>query len=150
MPQSIEERKQKRREYMRNRYATRPEIRRRISEENRARYYANPDESRQKSRAYYNDRKTNPEFKKKVNKLNTVRRFKRLYGITEEERSDILAKQDNKCAICKSDKTKWWHTDHDHKTNRVRGILCHNCNIMIGMSKDNVDVLQAAITYLLR
>jgi hypothetical protein len=38
--------------------------------------------------------------------------------------------------------------DHDHSTNKVRGLLCHYCNVMLGMVHDDVHVLKAAITYL--
>ena len=149
MPRS-EEQRQKRREYMRNRYANNPEVRQRVSETNRIHYYANLDEHRQRSSDYYRSRKTDPEFKKKVNAGITRNRFKRLYGITSEERDAILVSQENKCAICKRFKTKWWHIDHCHKTGKVRGILCHRCNVMIGMAREDIDVLNTAIDYLRR
>jgi len=38
--------------------------------------------------------------------------------------------------------------DHDHKTNEVRGLLCHNCNRALGLLQDDVGNLQKAIEYL--
>lgn len=40
------------------------------------------------------------------------------------------------------------HVDHDHATGIVRGMLCNNCNHMLGLAKDSVEHLQAAINYL--
>jgi hypothetical protein len=60
--------------------------------------------------------------------------------------------QDNKCAICGSTdparKDGDWDVDHDHATGKVRGLLCHHCNIVIGSAQDNIDTLKAAIVYL--
>jgi hypothetical protein len=41
-----------------------------------------------------------------------------------------------------------WHIDHCHTSNRVRGLLCHNCNVGIGNFKDAPDLLRSAAAYL--
>lgn len=47
----------------------------------------------------------------------------------QEDYDALLAQQDGHCAICPSTpKTRRLHVDHDHKTLRVRGLLCHRCN----------------------
>ena len=50
------------------------------------------------------------------------------------------------CAICETDKpgkrAKRWFVDHDHKTNKVRKLLCHQCNLGLGHFKENVELLQ--------
>lgn len=40
------------------------------------------------------------------------------------------------------------NVDHDHTTNKVRALLCQNCNAMIGLGGDNPDRLRAAAAYL--
>ena len=76
--------------------------------------------------------------------------LKRFYGLTIEERDALFASQDGLCAICGTDTPEGngWHIDHDHKTKRVRGILCTRCNTVLGMAKDNIETLRAAIEYL--
>jgi len=74
------------------------------------------------------------------------------YGITREEWNKLFEDQDKKCAICGSDHPKVigrdWHTDHDHKTNRVRGILCRSCNQLLGQAEEDIKILESAIKYL--
>jgi|SRR5882672_1173031 len=73
------------------------------------------------------------------------------YGITEKEWNDIFDKQGRACAICKTTKPKskvGWHTDHNHKTNKVRGILCENCNRGLGMYAEDISFLRHAMVYL--
>ena len=41
-----------------------------------------------------------------------------------------------------------WHTDHDHETKEVRGILCNMCNVMLGHCSDSIARLESAIDYL--
>lgn len=73
------------------------------------------------------------------------------FGITIEEYEIMLDAQGNRCAICggyqviKGDNL---YVDHDHITGRIRGLLCHYCNVGIGMLKDNPQILQNAIDYL--
>ncbi len=53
------------------------------------------------------------------------------------------------CGICGSEiKGKNKHVDHDHKTGKIRGVLCDNCNHMLGMSHENIELLKKAIVYL--
>lgn len=70
------------------------------------------------------------------------------YKINLEEYNNILAKQDNKCAICKKESNTRLHVDHCHDTLKVRGLLCGNCNRALGLFYDNIDSLEKAIVYL--
>ncbi len=65
----------------------------------------------------------------------------------------LLTKQNGKCAICGVHTdfiNKSLSLDHDHKTNKLRGLLCGKCNFVIGNANDNVQVLEQAIEYLKR
>jgi hypothetical protein len=78
-------------------------------------------------------------------------RFKR-YGITKEQYDDLFDAQNGRCAICGTDKPGRNHptlyVDHDHNTGKVRGLLCCDCNLFLGQSKESIDVLKSAIDYL--
>jgi hypothetical protein len=75
-----------------------------------------------------------------------------LYGITPEQFAERLIAQDNRCAICRTDTPngKGWQVDHDHATGKVRGVLCVNCNTLLGHSNDDPARLEAAVAYLSR
>lgn len=47
-------------------------------------------------------------------------------------------------------RNKWKHLDHNHKTGKIRGVLCGHCNSGLGMFRDNPELLQAAVEYLKR
>lgn len=73
------------------------------------------------------------------------------YGIEINDYENLLAAQDNKCAICRkpaSEITKRLFVDHDHKTNAVRGLLCSDCNFGLGNFKDSKKLLLSAAKYL--
>ncbi len=72
------------------------------------------------------------------------------YGVTKEFLIKLYEKQQGKCAICNEipQSERGLHVDHCHKTNKVRGLLCHGCNTGIGALKENVNVLLQAINYL--
>lgn len=80
----------------------------------------------------------------------------RLYGITIEAYTDLLAEQGGVCAICHQPETtltrrgfpRAMHVDHDHTTGAVRGLLCARCNAGIGMFGDDPARLGTAIEYL--
>ena len=72
------------------------------------------------------------------------------YGITKEEYERLLTDQNGVCAICHEPEQVWQglSVDHDHETGKVRGLLCHKCNPLLGYARDNVNILENAINYL--
>ena len=81
--------------------------------------------------------------------------YKKNFGITLDEYNVLLNKQNGVCAIC-GRKENFMNRgtlyslaiDHDHITNEVRGLLCRDCNVMLGLAKDNTETLKNAIQYL--
>jgi hypothetical protein len=92
-----------------------------------------------------------PENRARANMQSRLRTF----GLTLESFYAIKRAQDFRCAICgrnlpppgeqwgKNDE----HIDHDHKTGRVRGVLCGGCNTALGKLGDNADGLGRALHY---
>ncbi len=96
---------------------------------------------------YYN----NPE-KAKTQRL-------RKYGIDFDKYNEMREQQNYCCAVCKTHETEVaqgraktpataLHVDHCHETGVVRGLLCTNCNIILGKCYDKPDILERAIQYL--
>jgi hypothetical protein len=88
--------------------------------------------------------------KRKLSKINQ-------YGITELDKIKLLEIQKHRCAICeghetivRGGKTISLCIDHNHKTGKVRGLLCSNCNRGLGYFKDNMKSLLNAIRYIKR
>ena len=105
-------------------------------------------ESHNKPKRYINKRNheiKNPE-KTKNNK------YKRQYGITLDDYNKLLDTQNGCCAICKRHKSEFsmaLHTDHNHATGKVRGILCQKCNRGLGFFNDDTELMKEAINYLI-
>jgi hypothetical protein len=73
------------------------------------------------------------------------------FNLTVEEYNQILKNQNNACPICglpTSFLSRNLSVDHDHKTGKIRGLLCENCNVGLGHFKDNPNSLRMAIVYL--
>ena len=71
--------------------------------------------------------------------------LRRRYGITSADVEAMIEAQGGTCAVCPG---KPEHVDHDHKTGRVRGILCFNCNQALGNVRHDRTVLRGLISYL--
>lgn len=95
-----------------------------------------------RQRVYYRD---NPDKSHNKNRRNK-------YGLSYEAYQTLLENQNYVCAICGSkefSKTKKnLSVDHDHITNKVRGLLCSECNTGLGKFKDSPDLLDKAKEYL--
>lgn len=76
------------------------------------------------------------------------------FGLSMEQYTKILSTQKNSCAICHTADPggkgiyRKFAVDHDHTTGKMRGLLCHKCNLGISFFKDNPEILRAAIQYL--
>lgn len=73
--------------------------------------------------------------------------LRRGYGITPEQYDELLSKQAGLCKICGSQVARRLVVDHNHETGQVRGLLCSNCNVAIGLFGENVERMLAAIEY---
>ncbi len=71
----------------------------------------------------------------------------------------MLVSQGGVCAICfqpeviidpYKGKARRLAVDHDHTSQRVRGLLCYRCNTTIGQFKEDVTLLHSAIAYINR
>lgn len=79
---------------------------------------------------------------------------KKRYGLEESEYQRMLMDQAFLCKICRKPETAIYHgkprtlcVDHCHSTGSIRGLLCHRCNAMVGLAKDDSAVLRRASEY---
>ena len=84
----------------------------------------------------------------------TEHRLRTDFGMNQDDWDSLFLSQGKGCAICGSTdpgrKDNHWCLDHDHETNKPRGILCNGCNMGIGNFKDNTKFIASAIEYLTR
>lgn len=114
-----------------------------------------------KSAAKFRQTKRYKDYQKEYHKteaykLKTKRwNFKIRYGITIEEFDRMTEEQNGVCVICGKKETKknqyrltHLAVDHDHETEKIRGLLCHNCNVALGMVKEDIVILEKMKQYL--
>lgn len=91
--------------------------------------------------------------KDKIKEYNLIRN----YNVTQEQYEQMVISQDGKCAICgkeetrinnKSGKIQNLSVDHDHKTGKVRQLLCNICNNVLGRINDDPDIAIKLARYL--
>lgn len=119
-------------------------------------YYANKDRAKAKQAAWYRRNREKALVYAKTWRQNNDRQFRSktimwMYGITLDERDAIFEAQGKKCASCGNDNPrhkKGWHVDHDHTTKKVRGILCHHCNISLGHLREDPKLIRALADYI--
>ena len=103
---------------------------------------ANRDKKSAQSRNYYVQNRT------KILAQTKIRRLKQ-YGLTEARFNEMMARQNQCCAICRKVLTsRNFHVDHCHEANYVRGILCNKCNLAIGLMDESAAIALEAAHYL--
>lgn len=119
---------------------------------------ANPEKDRQLKQDYY--RRKHPEVKRHNREGESLRarNLRKRFGISLEQYEAMFRSQNGLCAICKHPERRKGKdgnvlplcVDHDHETQRIRQLLCGDCNTAIGLMKDDVLRLNAASEYILR
>lgn len=85
-----------------------------------------------------NWQKQHPEVTRRNN-------IKAKFGISPEEYNSL----GNVCAVCRRQVSgSGRHIDHDHSTGEIRGVLCINCNMALGLTHDDADWLDNLANYL--
>jgi hypothetical protein len=90
----------------------------------------------------------NPEKKKLSDRKQSL---KKRYNITLEQYNELFIKQNGLCAGCDlhaSQLRRNLCVDHDHFTGKIRGLLCDDCNIILGHAKDDMKTLHQLTSYL--
>ena len=113
------------------------------------RYEKDPQAMRDRTRDYRAKLKeTNPE-KLRLSDRNT--KLKRAYGLNHAQVEQMKKDQDYKCYVCcKHESTlgfKGLVVDHDHKTGKVRKLLCNSCNTALGLLGEDVNIMASLIKY---
>jgi hypothetical protein len=90
-----------------------------------------------------------PEYRRKQREY----RFRNNFGIDIATYERMAKQQGRLCAICGKDDRKLRNrlaVDHCHKTGKVRGLLCNQCNLALGAFQDDPMILEAAKQYLFK
>lgn len=119
-------------------------------------------ENRNKVVVYGKVYRAQPEYKVRATKAQVMwrkrhinARLKREYGIDSKQYRLMLKSQHGLCAICAKPETNKINrkrarlgVDHNHRTGKVRELLCCRCNAVLGFACEDILVLKAAIAYL--
>ena len=80
--------------------------------------------------------------------IQVINALARKDGLPQMDPATVTHKPlDGRCQLCHKPKRRLG-IDHDHKTGRFRGWLCHNCNSAIGLLGEDVELLERVIAYL--
>lgn len=80
------------------------------------------------------------------------RELRRYYGMSRGDYNEMFSNQNGCCALCGTHQSQVARTlavDHCHKTKKIRKLLCHLCNNGLGNFKENIQVMEKAIKYIL-
>jgi len=113
----------------------------------REQYLKNKDKEKAAREIYYSKNKESILARnKKYNKENPDKRksaiLKYEYGITLDQYNEMFRAQEGKCAICQRHQNELTRTlcvDHDHKTNKVRALLCLTCNTDVSVVENRLE-----------
>lgn len=140
-------------------------------------YYArNKEKVKARVDAYKKvQRETNPEYLVKLRKYDkeynarperreaeTLRNVQRKYGLSKQQFAELLQQANGRCPCCntpfglfgqggpRNGESDGPVVDHDHRTDRIRGVICGRCNLLLGQAGDSPKILRLCARYLER
>ena len=82
------------------------------------------------------------------------RSLRKLYGLGESSYDAMVVEACGRCAACgradDGSKARGLCVDHDHDTGRVRGLICHHCNVALGLMGESPERVAALASYIRR
>lgn len=146
--QVTEEARQKKLEARRRWYANNPDYHNKWRKANpeKARRLTREWARRNRDKMLEHCRRWRAENRERARHTERVRNWKKKYGLTPEAAKALWESHAGQCAIC--DSKEHLCVDHDHKTGKIRGLLCRSCNLMLGNSRDQIEILRRAEAYL--
>ena len=125
-------------------------IQRRYYEQNREKAIANVQRWREANPERYKAyrRRYLAEHGEEKRRRDREGHLRRKYGVNQNMFEALVSAQLGNCVICGANEDLNLHIDHDHRTNKVRGLLCGKCNKAIGLLNDDPELLMAAKLYL--
>lgn len=130
-------------------YGQRPAAR----DRDNARYHNDP-KRRESAIDRGKERWRDPAMREQKQVQDYARNAKHKYGLTMSELEAMAKRQRNRCAVCGKKKVPGAKLviDHCHKTGKVRGLLCRNCNTALGLAGDQREAVKiwadSALRYL--
>ncbi len=127
-----------------------------VDNRNKTGYLSECKECRNKRLRESRDEKTLRKRKEIQDKYRRSSKFsdtslKRIYGISLKEWQKMFDEQDGCCASCgehQADLSRTLCVDHDHDTGKVRGLVCRQCNLALGLLKDDPEVVAKLLEYI--
>lgn len=74
-------------------------------------------------------------------------KLKRKYGLSADEVDAMIISQNHLCGICKK-MMDMPNVDHNHLTGEIRELLCAQCNLSLGLLKEDIVTLTNMIEYI--
>lgn len=123
------------------------------SEYQKQHYIKNRERERGVRKAWYEANKSKvcqqlkEQYRENPEKFMLARKLRK-YGLSRESYYEMLASQKNSCAICETKFVSTPSVDHCHSTQKVRGLLCSQCNTGLGLLKEDPAIFKSAVAYL--
>ena len=110
--------------------------------------YASKAKEKQRNQRYYKKNRISILEKQRAIKEDPIRKkyygIKYSFGLGRLEYDALVLTSCNSCWACgtipeEGGTGKTLNVDHDHETGKVRGLLCHTCNLLLGWIEKNPE-----------